>query len=74
VEEGSPCRMTIHLHGGSSELSFRLAGEVVRVDGDGAAVRFTGIDIDSFYHLRNIVYYNSGDPDRLADEFISQIE
>ena len=73
VEAGSPCELTVHLSGGSSELSFRVAGEVVRVEENGAAVRFTGMDLDSFYHLRNIVYYNSGDPDRLAEEFIAQI-
>ncbi len=73
VEPGSACELTIRLSGGSSDLSFRLKGEAVRVDADGVGIIFTEIDLDSFYHLRNIVYYNSGDPDRLAEEFISQI-
>ncbi len=71
---GDMCDLTVHLSGGSSDLKFRVKGEVVRVEGDGVGIIFTEIDLDSFYHLKNIVYYNSGDPDRLADEFISQIK
>jgi len=70
---GDGCELTINLAGGSSDLRFRVSGEVVRVEEGGVGVVFTGIDLDSFYHLKNIVYYNSGDPDRLADEFMSQI-
>ncbi len=70
---GDGCDLTINLSGGSSDLRFRVKGEVVRVDADGVGIIFVEIDLDSFYHLKNIVYYNSGDPDRLADEFISQI-
>ena len=42
-----------------------MKGEVVRVEPDGLALHFSEIDFDSFYHLKNIIYYNSEDPDQV---------
>jgi hypothetical protein len=53
------------LSGTSSKVSLRMESEVVRIEEDGIALHFKGMDIDSFFHLRNIVYHNSGDPDSL---------
>ena len=47
-----------------------MRGEVVRVDPGGLALHFTEIDADSFYHLKNIIYYNSKDPDLIDLELI----
>lgn len=65
---GDRCAVELHLAGTSSQLLLRMDGEVVRVEKNGIAIKFSEIDLDSFYHLRNIVYYNSENPDELAGE------
>ena len=35
-----------------------MAGETVRVQEDGVALQFFDVDEDSFYHLKNLVYFN----------------
>jgi hypothetical protein len=34
-------------------------------------LHFVEIDLDSFYHLKNIIYYNSSDPDTIEQELMS---
>ncbi len=70
---GETCRMQLLLAGATSELSLRMEAEVVRVEGADVALHFKEIDLDSFYHLKNIVYYNTSDPDVLEAEFVEQI-
>ncbi len=50
-----------------------MKGEVVRVEEDCIALYFFEIDLDSFFHLRNIVYYNTEDADKIENEFPGQI-
>lgn len=66
--EGEQCDLSLHLSGSSSDLSLQIRGEVMRVREDGVGLHFSEIDLDSYYHLRNIIYYNSGDPDILEKE------
>jgi len=65
---GDECDVELLLSGVSNELVLRIHGEVVRVQKEGVAVKFCEIDLDSFYHLKNIVYYNSKNPDELTGE------
>ncbi len=65
--------ITIHLAGESSELEINLIGIVVRETPGGIGVQFEKVDLDSFIHLRSIVSYNSGDDDRIMDEFFTFI-
>ena len=67
---GDLCDLTLHLSGATSDLILRMKGEVVRVDKRAIAVHFTEIDLDSFYHLKNIIYYNAEDPDHIAEQLI----
>ncbi len=60
--------MNLCLSGASSELCLQMKGEVVRVLDDGIGVSFIEIDLDSFHHLKNIVYYNAEDPDQIEEE------
>ncbi len=60
-EPGTPCRLDILMSGTSSELSVQIDGNIHRCDKGAVAVRFTGIDPDSLFHLQNIVLYNSSD-------------
>lgn len=71
---GDQCNVTLCLTGTTSNLCLKMKGEVVRVDDDGLALHFFEIDLDSFYHLKNILYYNSENPDKLDAEFSDQLE
>ena len=72
-ELGEQCDVSLHLVGASSALALKMKGEVVRTESDGLALHFYETDLDSFYHLKNILYYNSGDPDKLEEEFSDQV-
>lgn len=44
-------------------------GRVLRNDKDGMAILFNAIvGPDSYTHLRNVILYNAGDPEKAADE------
>ncbi|MDH3359328.1 MAG: PilZ domain-containing protein [Desulfobulbaceae bacterium] len=66
---GDLCELSLHLSGTSSDLSLHMSGEVVRVKKNGIGLHFNEIDLDSFFHLKNIIYFNTEDPDILGDEF-----
>ncbi|MCK5232369.1 MAG: PilZ domain-containing protein [Desulfobulbaceae bacterium] len=72
-ELGDQCEISLHLSGMSSDLSLAMKGEVVRTEEDFIALHFFEIDLDSFFHLRNIVYYNTEDADKVEEEFLGQI-
>ncbi len=65
---GSGCRVTIRLTGTNSELSVGVQGKIVRCDNGKAAIKFTQIDPDSLFHLKNIVRYNSKCPEKVEKE------
>ncbi len=71
---GENCLVTLRLVGSTSHLSLKMKGTVVRVEEAGLALHFYEIDLDSFFHLKNILYYNSENPDALDDELAAQIE
>jgi len=66
----TPCVVELLLTGTSSELWLRMEGHVVRTDDLGMAIIFDNMDLDAFIHLKNILYYNSGDPDRIDKELV----
>jgi hypothetical protein len=66
--QGEKCEVELFLTGSSSELKLNMAGKVVRHDDNGLGVHFEEIDIDTFFHLKNIVYYNADDPDQVENE------
>ncbi len=63
------CSVTIKLEGPSSLLRIGLEGEVVRVEEDGMAIKFTKIDLDSLVHLRHIIKIHTKDPEAVDEEF-----
>jgi hypothetical protein len=70
---GEKCEVALFLTGASSELKLNMASKVVRQDDSGVGVHFEEIDIDTFFHLKNIVYYNADDPDQVEDELVENI-
>ncbi|ADH86992.1 PilZ domain-containing protein [Desulfurivibrio alkaliphilus] len=71
---GEQCRVELYLTGSTSNLRLQMKGEVVRVEQNGLALRLFAMDLDSFYHLKNIIAYNLGDPDQVEEEFSRQLE
>jgi len=72
-ESGDKCHVAILLSGASSELKINMTGEVVRNTEEGIGIYFDEIDIDSFFHLKNIVYYNSDDPDQITEPYLETV-
>lgn len=68
-QEGEQGEVRLHLTGASSDLVLKMKGEVVRTEPGGLALRFLEMDLDSFTHLKNIIYYNSENPDALDQEW-----
>lgn len=58
VDSGEQCQVALYLSGRTSKLVLELTGEIVRTQTEGVALQFSEVDEDSFYHLRNIVYFN----------------
>lgn len=69
VDVGAPISIKIVLTGTQSNLMIDLKGKVVRQTDEGIGVYFDDMDLDSFIHLKNIVHYNSTDPEIIVNEF-----
>ncbi len=70
LKPGQGCTVTIHLPGDIERTpQLVLEGRVVRVTEEGAAIDFLSMDPDTFLHLRNIVLFNTTDPDKVQREF-----
>ena len=68
---GENCLVSLRLTGSTSQLTLQMKGTVVRVEESGLALHFYEMDLDSFSHLKNILYYNSENPDMLDQELSS---
>ncbi len=67
---GEKCTLVLRLHGGDTSLKIEVKGEATRLTAKGIAIHFSEMDLDSFQHLRNIVYYNADNPDKVSDEYL----
>jgi hypothetical protein len=66
---GSSCRVRLPLLGVPGTATIETDGRIVRSEPAGVAIEFTGMDLDSFHHLRNLVLYNAPDPVQVETEF-----
>ena len=60
--------------GTSSQLSILLDGKIMRHENVGMAIQFKNIDMDAFFHLKNLISYNRNQMDNLEDEFQKFLE
>ncbi len=58
---GTPCDIRVFLSGGIDDIVLSMAGTVARSSKTGMGIRFDSMDLDTYSHLKNIVYYNSMD-------------
>jgi hypothetical protein len=59
------CELKIDL---ADDVRLHIEAEIVRVDGNVAALEFRGMDEETYAHLRNIVRLSSPDPDAIDRE------
>ncbi len=55
--------------GTSSQLSILLDGEIVRHENTGMAVHFRDMDLDAFFHLENLIKYNTDEIHKVKHDF-----
>lgn len=60
---GTKCRVEVKLTGMTEQLNLYMQGKIIRRDQNGIAVEFESMDLDSYTHLKNLVRYNTTDPD-----------
>lgn len=70
---GSECEVTVNLAGPDTNLQIRIEGEVVRSEGEGFALRFTRMDVDSLIHLRHIIRIRCTDPLQVDREYSQEL-
>ena len=58
---GTKCLITVYLTGGIDRIELQMKGTVVRKSDNGMGIIFDSMDVDTYSHLKNIVYYNSSD-------------
>ena len=63
--------ITIMLADPASDISLELNGIVARHTEDGLAIRFTGMYLDIFVHLRDLIGENLGDRRKVLEEFLA---
>ena len=71
IPVGTPCDIEIVLSGTTSRLALNIEGVVARRDKGGLGITFNSMDVDSYFHLKNIVMYNAKDPDAVEEEMFS---
>ena len=69
IQVGTPCELELILSGASTSLSLSMQGKITRQADDGLGISFDGVDLDSYWHLKNLLMYNAQDPDALEKEF-----
>lgn len=66
----TPCTLRIKLEDGQSAAYLSFEGVVIRVDDKGMGIRFISIKPESFFHLRNILYYYLGNEELVDKELM----
>lgn len=58
---GTKCIVKVYLTGGIDKIELSMKGTVVRGSDNGMGIVFDSMDVDTYSHLKNVVYYNSID-------------
>jgi hypothetical protein len=56
---GTKCSIKVYLTGTIDKIELLMKGTVVRASDNGMGIVFDSMDVDTYSHLKNIVYYNS---------------
>lgn len=74
IPAGTPCDIEIMLTGTSTELALSIKGTIIRQEPSGLGIAFDSMDVDSYFHLKNIVMYNASDPEDIEKEMLSLLK
>ena len=55
--------------GTSSQISILLDGKITRHENIGMGIEFRNIDLDAYFHLKNLIEYNTDKIDKAKEEF-----
>lgn len=69
IEMGEHVKITVKVVSDSTAGEIELIGDVVRKDREGIAFEFSELPIDSYLFLRNVIVYNSEDPESVDQEY-----
>jgi hypothetical protein len=58
---GTLCSVKIYLTGGIEKIELLIEGTIIRETDTGIGIVFNSMDVDTYSHLKNIVYYNRVD-------------
>ncbi len=67
-QQGEKCEIVFNLNGASDEIELSMSGKVVHQEVNGIGIQFLETDVDTFFHLKNIVYFNASNPDQIEEE------
>ena len=56
---GRVVKIELLFTGTSSQLSILLNGKILRHENIGMAIQFRDVDLDAFFHLKNLIKYNT---------------
>ena len=68
LKEGSPCNLEIILGSRGDGPVINVKAVIVRFEKGRVALKFTGIDPDSLFHLQKVAMYNASDSDKVEKE------
>jgi len=54
--------------GEKENITLHFKGKVIRHDSSGFVISFIATDLKTLAHLKNILYYNSGNPEKIDEE------
>jgi hypothetical protein len=74
IPVGETCHISLFLSGDTSDLAIRAKGLISRHDETGMGIAFQSIEADSYFHLKNLLIYNAGDPETMEAELIPSLE
>lgn len=66
---GTPCRVSIILQTAALRVVIKAGGQISRSGPGDLAVEFSDLDLDSYFHLRQLILLNTDDPERAEREF-----
>ena len=62
-------KIEVLITGTSSQLSILLDGKIMRHENLGMAIQFKNVDMDAFFHLKNLISHNLNQVGKLNDDF-----
>lgn len=73
LPQGAQCEVEMGVTGPATSLQMRVEGEVVRVETEGFAIRFTKMDVDSLIYLRHLIRIRCTDPEQHDREYCTKL-